>query len=67
MAGMSDMQDKAGRNNVNSVHMSGSPELTEENISKFNDLLKGMRYGTITVIVQDGRIIQMDKTEKHRL
>ncbi|MCR4792100.1 MAG: YezD family protein [Lachnospiraceae bacterium] len=47
--------------------MSGSPELTEENISKFNDLLKGMRYGTITVIVQDGRIIQMDKTEKHRL
>ena len=34
---------------------------------KLNDLMKGMRYGTVTIIVQDGKIIQIDKTEKHRL
>ncbi|MDE6833494.1 MAG: YezD family protein [Ruminococcus sp.] len=26
-----------------------------------------MKYGNITLIVQDGKIIQIDKTEKYRL
>ena len=30
-------------------------------------LLDTMRYGSITLIVQDGKIIQIDKTEKYRL
>ncbi len=41
--------------------------LSPENVKKLNDLMKGMRYGTVTIIVQDGKIIQIDKTEKHRL
>jgi hypothetical protein len=47
--------------------MSDSPKITEEIIKALTELLYGMRYGTITIIVQDGKIIQMDKTEKHRL
>lgn len=38
-----------------------------EQLDKLNKLLAGMRFGTITIIVQDGKIIQIDKTEKHRL
>jgi hypothetical protein len=25
-----------------------------------------MRFGQVTVIVQDGRVIQIDRTERHR-
>lgn len=28
--------------------------------------LQGMRFGQVTVIVQDGRVIQIDRTERHR-
>jgi len=29
--------------------------------------LGGLRYGTVTIIVQDGVIVQIDRTEKNRL
>lgn len=28
--------------------------------------LSGLRYGQVTVIIQDGRVIQIDRTERHR-
>lgn len=36
-------------------------------IEMLENLLNNMKYGSITLIVQDGKIIQVDKTEKHRL
>ncbi|MFN8635560.1 MAG: YezD family protein [Chloroflexota bacterium] len=30
-------------------------------------LLDGMRHGSVTVIVQDGRVVQLDATHKVRL
>ena len=42
-------------------------ELTKKQIDMLNMLLKGLKYGNIVLIVQDGKIIQIDKTEKHRL
>ncbi|MCR4690740.1 MAG: YezD family protein [Lachnospiraceae bacterium] len=41
--------------------------LSKEQLATLNSLLQGMKYGMITIIVQDGKIIQIDKTEKHRL
>jgi len=32
-----------------------------------NKLVKEVKYGNITLIVQDGKVIQIDKTEKIRL
>lgn len=29
--------------------------------------LAGLRYGQVTIIVQDGRIVQIDRTERTRL
>ena len=43
------------------------PEDTGKWKEKFEELLKNMKYGNITIIVQDGKIIQIDKTEKHRI
>lgn len=36
-------------------------------VEMLENLLNNMKYGSITLIVQDGKIIQIDKTEKHRL
>jgi hypothetical protein len=30
-------------------------------------LLNGMRHGSVTLIVQDGRVVQLDATHKVRL
>lgn len=42
-------------------------ELTKEQIEKINKLMSNLEYGNILLIVQNGKIIQIDKTEKHRL
>jgi hypothetical protein len=34
---------------------------------KIKDCLHAMRFGTITLVVQDGRVIQIDRNEKIRL
>lgn len=31
------------------------------------DALHAIRYGTVTLVIQDGRVIQIDKNEKIRL
>ncbi|MGN0483562.1 MAG: YezD family protein [Lachnospiraceae bacterium] len=41
--------------------------LTQAHIEAIGKLLRDMKYGNITIIVQDGKIIQIDKTEKYRL
>lgn len=31
------------------------------------EALKGLQFGQLTVLVQDGVVIQIERTEKHRL
>lgn len=31
------------------------------------NLLNDMKFGTVTLIVQDGKVVQIDKTEKFRI
>jgi hypothetical protein len=31
------------------------------------EALRGLRYGTVTVVVQDGVVVQVDRTERRRL
>lgn len=37
------------------------------NLKMIADMIKDIRYGSITVIIQDGKVIQIDKTEKVRI
>lgn len=46
---------------------SGPPPLTAAVLAALTEALRGVRYGTVTVIVQDGRVIQIDRTERRRL
>ncbi len=41
--------------------------LTDENLRTVQELLADLRYGSVTLVVQDGRVIQIEKHEKVRL
>ncbi len=39
----------------------------DDAMNQIRDSLRGLRYGSVNIIVQDGVIIQIDRTEKRRL
>ena len=39
---------------------------TEQALERVRDALHGLRYGTVTVIVQDGVVVQVERTDKVR-
>ena len=39
----------------------------EEVLNQIRDSLRGLRFGSVNIIVQDGVVIQIDRTEKRRL
>ena len=41
--------------------------LADDAINQVRDSLRGLRFGSVNIIVQDGVIIQIDRTEKRRL
>ena len=47
-----------------------SPEaarLLEEGIASVRDALSGLKYGNVSLTVHEGRVVQIDVTEKKRL
>ena len=36
-------------------------------LNRIHDALRGLRFGTVSVIVQDGVVVQVERTEKLRL
>ncbi|MDX1948290.1 MAG: YezD family protein [Pirellulaceae bacterium] len=48
---------------------SHSPEdaAGETVLQQIADALRGLKFGTITIIVQDGVVVQLERTEKRRL
>jgi hypothetical protein len=40
---------------------------TEEELREIAASLRGLRFGSVSIVVQDGVIIQIDRTEKKRL
>ena len=41
--------------------------ISEENLKKLLQLLKTTQYGSVTLVVQDGVVIQIERNEKLRL
>ncbi len=39
----------------------------DDALNQIRDSLRGLRFGSVNIIVQDGVIIQIDRTEKRRL
>ena len=39
----------------------------DDYLKKVQELVRSIRYATVSIIIQDGRVVQVDKTEKFRL
>lgn len=47
---------------------SHSPDLWSKELERLvRDSLQSIRFGTVSLVVQDGRVIQVDKNEKIRI
>jgi hypothetical protein len=38
-----------------------------DGLDRITAALRGLRYGTVTAVVQDGVVVQVERTEKFRL
>jgi hypothetical protein len=49
--------------------MDSTPEVerSREALARISAALRGLRYGTVTAVVQDGVVVQVERTEKIRL
>jgi hypothetical protein len=60
---MSEGQDDAARPTA-----AGSEKTTDpQTLSQVRTALEGLQFGSVTIIVQDGVVVQIDRTEKRRL
>ena len=44
-----------------------SLERARDALDRINAALRGLRYGTVTAVVQDGVVVQVERTERFRL
>lgn len=44
-----------------------STELNPEVVMRVLTLLEGVRFGSLEIVIHDGRIVQIDKREKFRV
>jgi len=43
------------------------PGAQEASLARIGEALKGLRFGTVLAVVQDGVVVQIERTEKTRL
>lgn len=48
-------------------HTAHKNVILERDLKKIVELLETIQYGSITIIVQDGKILQIERNEKIRL
>ncbi|RUS45956.1 YezD family protein [Cohnella sp. AR92] len=41
-------------------------ELNESWVERISDAVTGLQYGTVQIVVHDGRIVQIERTERRR-
>jgi len=46
--------------------MADLPEPTDNWLSKVQEAVQGLKYGTVQIIVHDGRVVQIERTERFR-
>jgi hypothetical protein len=49
-----------------SAEHAAAPTLPDHVLHAVAQALDGLRFGQVTIIVQDGRVIQIDRTERRR-
>ena len=55
------------RNDTQPTDGPTSLDRTRDALDRIQSALRGLRYGTVTAVVQDGIVVQVDRTEKIRI
>ena len=55
------------RNDMQRTDGPTSIDRTRDALERIQTALRGLRYGTVTAVVQDGIVVQVDRTEKIRI
>jgi hypothetical protein len=42
-------------------------EVSDNQLAQIREYIESIKYGSVNIIIQDGKIIQIDKSEKIRL
>lgn len=42
-------------------------DITDAELEQVRQSLQGLLFGSVSIVIQDGVIVQIDRTEKHRL
>ena len=45
----------------------GQDAASDATLDHIREALRGMKYGVVSIVVQDGVVVQIEKTEKRRL
>ena len=61
---MASQQQKPELQNGKAPQTASSVEIP---LQRIQDAVASIRFGTVQIIIQDGRVVQIDKTEKIRL
>jgi len=64
---MSVNEDSRNRDEEREPDGSRRPVRPETALSRIGDALQGLRYGSVLAIVQDGVVVQIERTEKTRI
>jgi hypothetical protein len=48
-------------------HNNSSEAEREQELTQIREALRGLRFGAVNIIVQDGVVVQIDRTEKRRV
>ncbi len=61
------MTEPPGRTTSTKLGVPASTIVPEAAITAILQAIHGLRYGQVTIVVQDSRIMQIDRTERFRL
>lgn len=60
------MVERTSKGSIRGAAM-GLTKVTKEDLEKIKEFIEAIRFGSVTVIVQDGKVVQIEKHEKVRL
>jgi len=63
---MSDIPNTRNDHRTDLQAGSPAPAASDATLHRLSDALRGLRFGSVVVIVQDGVVVQIERTEKTR-
>ena len=47
--------------------MAKARSVTSDELAKIKEFIETIKYGSVNIVIQDGKIVQIDKSEKIRI